>query len=319
MQENYNTKYKHLTKQDRYLIQKWKKQNKSNREIARLLGKSHQTINNEIKRGLVDLSFNGGKIEYSATKAQNNYNHLRLAVGKTDTWTVEKHDIIRDLILKKYSPEMISIKPNMPSFSTIYNWIYKGWIKDISQKNLLYPRKIKPKKTREIKPPRKPNALSIKQRTKDINKRKEAGHFEIDLVILNHNKGKQLLTLTDRKTRYEIIRLIPDKTAKSVNNAIKDLSKKYRIKSITADNGSEFMRLDEVLKCDIYYTHPYSSFERGTNENANRLIRRFIPKGKNTITSKEVMAIETWINNYPRRLFNYKSSLELDEVANLLL
>lgn len=91
-----------------------------------------------------------------------------------------------------------------------------------------------------------------------------------------------------QKTRYEIIRLIPDTSAESVNNAIKLLKEEYDFKSITADNGSEFMRLHEVLDCPIYYAHPYSSYERGSNENANRLIRRWLPKGTTTTTPEEV-------------------------------
>lgn len=319
MQNNYNTKGKHITEQERILIEKWKKEHKSNREIAKLLGKAPQTINNEIKRGTVDLSFHGGTKEYSAEKAQNDYNHLRLAVGRTDTWSVKKEEIIREHILNKYSPEIISQLPDMPSCVTIYTWIYKGWITDISRKDLIYPRKQKRDKPNEKRPPRKANALSIEQRPQEINDRQEVGHFEIDLVILNKTRGQQLLTLTDRKTRYEIIRLIPDKTADSVNEALMTVKQNYLIKSLTADNGSEFMKLDVVMDCPIYYAHPFSSYERGSNENANRLIRRWFPKGTTTTTPEEVAVVERWINNYPRKLFNYSCPYDLPEVANLLL
>lgn len=319
MQTNYTTKGKHITEKERHLIEKWTKEGKSNREIGRLLGKSHQTINNEIKRGSVDLSYTGGGIEYSAQKAQASYNHLRLAVGRNDSWTVEKETIIREKIKLKFSPEIISQLPNMPSCTTIYTWIYKGWIANVSRKDLIYPRKPKTLKSTEKRPPRKMNALSIEQRPQVINDRVEAGHFEIDLVILNKKRGQQLLTLTDRKTRYEIIRVIPDKTADSVNHALRQITQRYLIKSITADNGSEFMRLDEVLDCPIYYAHPYASYERGTNENANRLIRRWFPKGTTAVSSDEVTAVEEWMNHYPRKLFNYLAPIELPEVANLLL
>ena len=104
-----------------------------------------------------------------------------------------------------------------------------------------------------------------------------------------------------------------------MNQALKQITQRYLIKSITADNGSEFMRLDEVLECPIYYAHPYASYERGTNENANRLIRRWFPKGTTAVTSDEVTAVEEWMNHYPRKLFNYLAPIELPEVANLLL
>ncbi|NEW66897.1 IS30 family transposase [Carnobacteriaceae bacterium zg-84] len=319
MQEYYNTKGKHITEKERYFIEKWKKEGKSNKEISRLLGKNHQTINNEIKRGLIDLSFHGGTKEYSAQKAQNDYHRLRLAVGRTDTSTVEKETIIKEKIMDKYSPEMISQLPDMPSCTTIYSWVYKGWISGISRKLLLYPRKHKPIKFNEKRPPRKANALSIEQRPQKINERKEIGHFEIDLVILNKKRGQQLLTLTDRKTRYEIIRLIPDKTAQSVNTALTSIQQDYLIRSLTADSGSEFLKLDEAITYPIYYAHPFSSYERGSNENANQLIRRWFPKGTTTVTPNEVTAIEQWINHYPRKLFNYVCSYDLPEVANLLL
>lgn len=320
MQDNNNTKGKHLTYTERLLIERWKnKDKKSNREIAKLLGKAPQTINNEINRGLVDLSFNGGFVEYSADMAQNHYDWNRMAVGKTSVWSSEKDEIIRAGILNKLSPEVISQKKGMPCFSTIYSWIEKGWIKGICKKDLIHPRKRKKtfhKKTKDI---RKMGGLSIDLRPKVIENREEVGHFEIDLVILNKTKGEQLLTLTDRKTRYEIVRLIKDKRAESVHEVLKKLSEQYNFKSITADNGSEFMRLEEVMDCPIYYAHPYSSYERGTNENANRMIRRWLPKGTQSATALAVADIESWMNHYSRKMFNYKCPLDLPEVDNLFL
>ncbi|NEW66683.1 hypothetical protein H1220_04515 [Carnobacteriaceae bacterium zg-84] len=86
---------------------------------------------------------------------------MRLAIGRTDTWTVEKEALIREKIMDKYSPEMISQLPDMPSCTTIYTWVYKGWITGILRKYLLYPRKHKPIISTEKRPPRKTNALSI--------------------------------------------------------------------------------------------------------------------------------------------------------------
>ena len=157
---------------------------------------------------------------------------------------------------------------------------------------------------------------SIEERPKEINNREEVGHYEINTVILRKEKGQCLLTLTDRKSRYEIIRLIEDKTVKSVNKALKEVIKDYEIKSITADNGSEFTRLYEVFDYEkIYYAHPYSSYERGSNENHNRLIRRFLPKGTKNTTQERVAFIENWINNYPKKLFNYKTPFEVFSIG----
>ncbi|MDV5978168.1 IS30 family transposase, partial [Streptococcus canis] len=112
-------------------------------------------------------------------------------------------------------------------------------------------------------------------------------------------------------SRYQIIRLIPDKSASSVNQALKSILKVYQINSITADNGTEFSCLAEGFDPEnIYYAHPYSSWERGTNENHNRLIRRWLPKGSKNATQQQVAFIENWINNYPKKLLNYKSPKE---------
>lgn len=323
MSSNYNTnnsrKGKHLTQTERQLIERWKNVEKlSNREIARRLNRCPQTINNEIKRGLVDLNFSTGCFEYSSVVGQNNYDHLRGAVGKTDIWSPEKEDYIKEKILDKISIEMISQHKDMPCCSTIYNWVNKGWIKGISTKDLIYPRKKKKDKPiASSKTPRKKEGLSIDDRPEEINSRQEVGHFEIDLVILNQKKGSQILTLVDRSTRYSVIRLVKDKTIESINEVMMKLKETFNFKSITCDNGSEFLGLDRVLDCPIYYAHPYASYERGSNENVNRMIRRKIPKGTTHVTEEEIKNLETWVNHYPRKLFDYCCPANLEDVSKL--
>lgn len=196
------------------------------------------------------------------------------------------------------------------STSTIYYWINKGFF-GLKRSVLNYARKRKKKEKEEVKRVRI-LGKTIEERLKEINNREEVGHYEIDTVILRKEKGQCQLTLTDRKSRYEIIRLIEDKTVKSVNKALKEVLKEYEIKSITANNGLEFARLYEVFDYEnIYYAHPYSSYERGSNENHNRLIRRFLPKGTKNTTQQRVAFIEDWINNYPKKLFNYKTPFEV--------
>ncbi|MDV5976365.1 IS30 family transposase, partial [Streptococcus canis] len=157
----------------------------------------------------------------------------------------------------------------------------------------------------------KPAGKSIEERPTSINNRENSGDFEIDTVIQTRAKNESLLTLTDRRSRYQMIRLIPDKSASSVNQSLKSILKVYQINSITADNGAEFSRLSEIFDPDyIYYAHPYSSWERGTNENHNRLIRRWLPKGSKNATQQQVAFIENGINNYPKKLLNYKSPKE---------
>ena len=153
----------------------------------------------------------------------------------------------------------------------------------------------------------------------------------MDCVVGSTKKGgsgASLLVLSERKCRQEIIIKMPSKTQESVISALNDLEGKYRkrfketFKTVTVDNGSEFLNykgmelstrdaLKERFK--IYYAHPYSSWERGTNENINKMIRRFIAKGVDIgrISKKQIKYIETWINNYPRRIFGYMTANEM--------
>ncbi|VJL12527.1 IS1239 transposase [Streptococcus pneumoniae] len=281
MQDNYTTKAKHLTIDSRRLIERWKKEGKSNREIASLLGKAPQTIHTEIKRGTVRQCLGKGRFKevYSADYAQQSYENNRKRSVKKSSVTKELKEKILHYHNQKFSPDKKQASTNF-----------------------------------------KPAGQSIAQRPEAINLRLENGHYEIDTVLLTRAKNYCLLVLTDRKSRHQIIRLIPNKSAEVVNQALKLILKQHKILSITADNGTEFNRLFDVFSEEhIYYAHPYASWERGTNENHNRLIHRWLPKGTKKMTPKEVAFIEKWINNYPKKCLNYKSPREDFWMANLNL
>ncbi|COC49595.1 IS1239 transposase [Streptococcus pneumoniae] len=281
MQDNYTTKAKHLTIDSRRLIERWKKEGKSNREIASLLGKAPQTIHTEIKRRTVRKCLGKGRFKevYSADYAQQSYENNRKHSVKKSSLTKELKEKILHYHNQKFSPDKKQASTNF-----------------------------------------KPAGQSIEQRPEAINLRLENGHYEIDTVLLTRAKNYCLLVLTDRKSRHQIIRLIPNKSAEVVNQALKLILKQHKILSITADNGTEFNRLFDVFSEEhIYYAHPYASWERGTNENHNRLIRRWLPKGTKKMTPKEVAFIEKWINNYPKKCLDYKSPREDFWMANLNL
>ncbi|CZD10420.1 IS1239 transposase [Streptococcus pneumoniae] len=281
MQDNYTTKAKHLTIDSRRLIERWKKEGKSNREIASLLGKAPQTIHTEIKRGTVRQCLGKGRFKevYSADYAQQSYENNRKRSVKKSSLTKELKEKILHYHNQKFSPDKKQASTNF-----------------------------------------KPAGQSIEQRSEAINLRLENGHYEIDTVLLTRAKNYCLLVLTDRKSRHQIIRLIPNKSAEVVNQALKLILKQHKILSITADNGTEFNRLFDIFSEEhIYYAHPYASWERGTNENHNRLIHRWLPKGTKKMTPKEVAFIEKWINNYPKKCLNYKSPREDFLMANLNL
>ena len=294
MQNHYTTKGKHLTIHSRRLIERWKLEGKSNRKIASLFGKAPQTIHNEIKRDTVLQCLGKGRFKkiYSADYAHMVYKTNRKRSVKKTNLTKELKQKILHYHNQKLSPEMmVKAKGITLEISTIYYWIHHGKLGLIKQ-NLLYPRKGKTVK-KQVSPNFKSTGQSIEHRPKAINLRLENGHYEIDTVLLTRAKNYCLLVLTDRRSRHQIIRLIPNKSAGSVNQALKLILRQHHILSITADNGAEFNRLSDVFsKEQIYYEHPYASWERGTNENHNRLIRRWLPKGAKKTTPKEVAFIE---------------------------
>ena len=180
---------------------------------------------------------------------------------------------------------------------------------------------------------RPPRGESIEKRPEEIATRLTFGHWEMDCVEGKKGTRKTLLVLTERKTRNEIIRLMNDKTAASVIKALNALEKQLGselfaqvFQTITVDNGSEFSDYEGIEQSSIhknhkrtkvYFCHPYSAYERGSNENQNRMVRRHYPKGYDftNTTPAEIRKLEKWINDYPREMFNYYSSAELYEAC----
>lgn len=212
----------------------------------------------------------------------------------------------------------------------MYSYVYGGLIPDVTEKNLLL--QGKGRKTAECKRNHRNAALakkSIIYRPKEIASREEFGHWEGDTVVGGKRKGSEcLLTITERKTKTEIIRKIPDKSAESVVHAFETLERelgtgnfKRLFKSITFDNGSEFQNICGIEKSvfgkknrtTIFFAHPYCASERGSNERQNGIIRRFIPKGCEIggYSKPKVRAIQDWMNNYPRKILKGKSPAQL--------
>lgn len=206
--------------------------------------------------------------------------------------------------------------------TTIYSYISKGVFASLTDSDL----PDKPKRHRKAKENKKgsrpPRGESIEKRPEIIDNREEFGHWEMDTVYSAAETSlRALLVLTERKTRKEIIIVMPDRTAKSTVLALNRLERRFGakfrkiFKSITVDNGTEFSDLEGMkksilysgLRTKFYYCHPYSSWERGSNENLNRMIRRKFPKGTSfaDVTRKQVQNVEDWMNNYPRKVLGY--------------
>lgn len=212
---------------------------------------------------------------------------------------------------------------------TLYNWIDAGDIPEVTVQDL--PRRGKQK--RRWKGHGKPKhsraecaSRSIDKRPSDINERLGFGHWEGDTVYSAKNGSRTcLLTLVERKTRVQIIRKIADRSAASVISEIDKIERlagsasfSMIFRSMTFDNGMEFSDANGIERSVLtkgrtmlFYAHPYCSFERGTNENANGIIRRFLPKGTDfaLIQKSSVRKIQDWMNNYPRRILDGKTPL----------
>ena len=343
-QQNNNTKSKkgkHLEYSERQSIERWFNRDKRTKvEIAELLDRTEKTIRNEIKRGLVK-NLTTELIEiwvYSADVAQQKYEYYLKAKGpklKIDNDYELKEYVEKSIKEDKKSPEVIAKEIKKMNFKTkmcartIRNNIYAGDIYDIKSTDMIYNKEYKDKNKEKRVCEKVPPEKSIDYRPEEANTREAYGHWEGDLVIGTKKRGAVLFTLTERKTREEIIVKIPGKKAEYVAQALDLIERRYKkifytkFKAITFDNGGEFRNWKSLEKSydnrrktartQVYYAHPYRSGERGSNENANRLIRRFIPKGIDItpISEEYIQKIEDWINNYPRAMFNYKSTNEI--------
>lgn len=336
-------KNKHLTEKERYLIEFLYKKKYKVKDIAAELGRCQKTIYNELKRGSVqllnsDLTY---REEYSAQKAQDDYNYKQTGKG-TELKLSNDYDFvhfIEDKILnEKYSPYAALMLAKKKGFktdiclTTLYSYIHMGLFSNIHQSDMPYQKRKKkdvPVIRVNVKNINKP---SISDRPDDVLLREDFGHWEMDTVYSGKKKSKTcLLVLTERKYRKEIIMKMPDRTASSTVKCINRLYRSYGakafksiFKSITVDNGTEFSDFENLSKNNrtkIYYCHPYCSSERGTNENQNKLIRRFIKKGEDIslYSDIQIKAIEDWMNNLPRKLFNGKSANEMMQLAQIYI
>ena len=343
MEQDHSTtqsmKYTHLSEKERYKMEALLDSKRSVGEIAVLLGRDRSTIHRESRRGFVsriqtDLT---EKKKYRANVAQADYikrcrNRERsLKIGK-DRRLEER---IRTKITQdRFSPDAIigEIKTQGLQFKgmictkTLYNYIDAGIFSGISKKHLWEKSKQKKRRYKAVVrvSPRNRLGRSIEDRPKEINDRLEYGHWEGDSVKGPRRAKPGLLTLTERKTRQQLIIKVEQATQEAVKVAFDDLERKHgdrfkiKFKSITFDNGSEFLNWQSLeasvlepkeRRTKVYFAHAYSSWERGTNENHNRMIRRFVPKGLDIggFNDKEIKAVEDWMNNYPRRILGYNT------------
>lgn len=334
---------KHMSRNDRIAMETLLNAGHSKEEIAEQLHFHRSTIYREYNKGKY-IHRNSDYTEeerYSSDLGQKAHDYAQEGKGRALKIGNDRElaEYIEDKIVNdRFSPEAaladversgIKFKTTI-SLRTLYRYIDNGIFLKLTNKDL--PIKSKKKKhNKKVQVQKRASAgESIENRPEEAKDREIFGHWEMDTV-----KGKRgvtkscMLVLTERKTRDEIIIKMKDQGAASVVEALDRLERKYGdmfykvFRSITVDNGVEFADyeglersvLKEGKRTFVFYCHPYSSWERGTNENNNRLIRRHIPKGVDfeDTTDAEIAYIEEWINNYPRGIFDYKTSAELFE------
>ena len=309
-------------------------------EIARIMNRSDKTLYRELKKGQYmhtnpDLT---ETMRYSSDKSRIRYEKICENCGRP-LKIGNDHKLVSYLTRKikeeHYSPAaaLASIKRDGLSFKTeiclrtIYNYIYSGMVfLNVGREDLPQKPEPKTKKGKVLK--RLSAGKLIDKRPEHINSRESFGNWEMDTVVSCPEDTTAVLAMTERKTRGELLFRIPSHEAAEPVRILDRLERElgtraFRtiFRSITVDNGTEnqnYIGLErsvrnQMKRTEVYYCHPYSPAERGSNENQNKLVRRFIPKGSRIgdYSKAEIQKIEKWMNTYPRKMFDWKTSYEL--------
>ncbi|GHU46456.1 IS30 family transposase [Clostridia bacterium] len=324
-------KSQHLKYDDRIKIEALRKAGHSAREIGQIVCKSKRQINRELKIGEVELKNSDltTRIEYSADVSQKVHDKRKSGKGPREKLgsDIKFAKYVADNIDKYHSPYSVLQKIKLENLKfetqiclrTLYSYIDKGYIPGLTNRDLPCGGKHKKRGYNHVRPIRNAKGTCISERPESVEEREEFGHFEMDLVCGKQGTHSVLLVLTERKSRNEIIRKLPDKRQETIIAAIDKLEIHFGagifrkiFKSITTDNGSEFLGFEAIERSAIdgekrtqhYFCHPQCSWERGSNERFNREIRRWIPKGVDIggFSDEYVAEIEQWLNEYPRAI-----------------
>jgi len=302
--------YSQLTYEQRYLIYEFLKIGYKQTEIAEAIGVNKSTISRELKR-------NTGKRGYRYKQAQRRAERRKEKTKRRIT--PEDWLIIEGYLRKDFSPEQtshwvlqgygIQVSPE---------WIYQHIWEDKHNGGQLYRHLRRKKKYRKRgangdKRGKIPQRKGIEERPAIVDGRERIGDWEADTIIGKGMKGA-IVTLVDRKSRFLRMGLVEQRTKEAVKESMIELLKGYPVHTITCDNGMEFAAHEEIaqaLAAEIYFAHPYASWERGTNENTNGLIRQYIPKDEDfrTLTDFDIAFVEDRLNTRPRKCLSFTSPM----------
>ncbi|MGZ0001504.1 IS30 family transposase [Leuconostoc mesenteroides] len=290
-----------LSSQERTVIQTLLELNYSVRAIARFIKRSPSTVSIEIHQ------VTPYKAEIAHALALKKL-HLR---GRHHTLTPAIAVFLNEHIgILKWSPETAAHVLGLP-FKTIYNWLNAGRLKlslaDLPDKGSRQKRQSDGRRQVFV------HGRSIETRPESVKTRQTFGHFEVDTMQSGKRRGDVLVTITERLSRQHIVRQVTGRNSQAVTPVlIRFFQGIKNAKSITVDRGREFAKYNEIeqkLGIPVYFAHPYSPEERGSNEILNRYVRRFIPKERKieTVSAKELDQINHWINARPMKTLNWQS------------
>ena len=303
--------YRHLTENERYQIEALLRVKQSPAEIARQLGRSKSTISRELAR-------NRGRRVYRAAGAQQRYRQRLIEKGRErQCWHLVFDEVAVPLLQEGWSPEQISGFYGRSDYAVSHEWLYQRILRDKRNGGTVYQhlRCQKQRKKRYGKPERRGqiiNRRAIAERSAEVETRERIGDWEADTLIGAKHQGA-VVSLVERKSGYTRLIRVPNKEAAGVTRAIKRALRplQQQVLTITFDNGKEFAgheKIAKALKADCYFADPYSSWQRGSNENLNGLVRQYFPK-KTTdftkVTDAEVAEVERRLNNRPRKRLDW--------------
>ena len=303
--------YRHVTPEQRYTISVMLASGKTQRIIAETIGVSPSTVSREIRRNGRPSAYDH---ERAQTKARRRQKHRRLP----RTFTVEVRALFEALLQARWSPEQINgfcrlVGLPHVSIERMYQHIWTE--KKRGGKLYTWLRQRGRQRHRRGAQNERRGVISdrrmIAERPTEANERSRTGDWEIDTVIGKSHQGA-VVSMVDRQTCYTKLRLVKRKTAEAIVNACTSAlsPRRHPVHSITVDNGKEFTdhkSLEANLKTKVYFADPYCSWQRGTNENLNGLLRQYIPKRRHlsTVSEKELQYIEDQLNSRPRKKLGF--------------
>ena len=306
--------YKQLTQEQRYQIYALMKMGHRQTKIAKFIGVNKSTISRELKRNLGQRGYRP-KQAHGLAMSRRKKGQCRI---QAEIWVLIERKTRLD-----WSPEQISgwlLKHHHIQVS--HEWIYQYILNDKQAGGDLYKHLRCQKKRRKRYGSRDrrgklPNRRSIEERPKIVDQRQRIGDWEVD-TILGKGRRQAVLTLTERKSRFALLRKVDRRTAELVSDAVIDLLQPVAdyLHTISGDNGKEFaehQRIAQELGIDFFFAHPYAAWERGANENMNGLVRQYIPKDRDltSVTNDELEQIMVKLNHRPRKCLDFKSPTEV--------